>query len=133
MNHKMDNVVKAWWLEALRGDEFTQGTRFLRADNDNDPEGHCCLGVLCELHRRRTGDGQWVEATDSDGRLVYEYRTSSDKSETVLPIEVSRWAGLDGSNPSFIYPENEDYVSLANLNDQGSSFKRIADLIESEF
>lgn len=45
---KMDPVVKAKWLEALRSRKYKQGTGTLKR-LVNGSEQYCCLGVLCEV------------------------------------------------------------------------------------
>ena len=61
---------------------------------------------------------------------------SFDKEVEVLPDNVKEWAGLFGKNGSFsdeqINSDNE-YASLASMNDLGCSFKEIAKTIEKEW
>ena len=54
----MNPTIKAQWLEALRSGEYKQGREYLRQSN-KDTVLYCCLGVLCDLHRKATGTYQW--------------------------------------------------------------------------
>jgi hypothetical protein len=42
----LNEELKAKWIAALRSGEYTQIKGVLRGANG---EGHCCLGVLCEV------------------------------------------------------------------------------------
>jgi len=82
--------------------------------------------VLCDLHRRITGAGEWE---DNDN-----YRVGHETAIEFLPEAVCQWAGLD-SNPSLLNPDdtyNHHYTHLAAavINDSGKNFAQIADLIE---
>jgi hypothetical protein len=100
------------WVEALRSGEFKQARERLRKDR-----AFCCLGVACELYRRDTGLGTWNQ---------YGFKSPSDLSEDVLPIDVQRWLELAG--PSGQYATS----GLATDNDRGAPFEEIANTIESE-
>ncbi len=121
----MNADVKAKWLAALRGEleespgkPFVQGTGQLRADGR-----HCCLGVLCELYRRDTGRGGWGRSSEfEDG--------GRDSSVATVPHGVAVWAGFPARvRTPFIHALSR---SLADLNDNGSSFSDIADIIEAQ-
>jgi hypothetical protein len=120
----MHQHIKQLWVDALRSGNYQQGTRRLRSEN-----AYCCLGVLCDLYDRDQGGPGWDE----------EDQTYLDV-ELLLPREVAEWAGLiPVAQPETIIPgwfadvdlPQEDY-SLSNLNDNGSSFGEIADLIEQQ-
>jgi len=111
----MNNAVKQSWLRALRSGDYHQGTGALKAGNK-----FCCLGVLCDLHRKKFGE-DWVggqyEGTDS-----------------YLPPSVQEWAELDSENPlvcTTFDGEDGREVSLGELNDSGQAdFEDIATVIE---
>ena len=119
----MDARVKAMWLEALRSGKYQQAINQLRKD-----DGYCCLGVLCELHRKEHNK-QWTKNKRTDALEYCE--EASD-----LPEAVMEWAGLDESNPTVTVTltetECENESSLAYQNDQGMPFEEIADLIEQQ-
>lgn len=111
----MNQAVKKIWLAALRSDEYKQTTGSLRASG-----GFCCLGVLCELHRKETGAGHWAGQA---------YLTSDDISMlSVLPPMVSDWAGFGGE----LCPSDKSGIKLSHSNDHGSDFKTIAAIIERD-
>lgn len=127
----MEPTVKNKWIEALRSGEFKQWHGSLYDENF---DGYCCLGVLCELHAREFGE-LW------HGRSYYD-----EVSE--LPWEVQVWAGLRNDpivysthfDPSYV--RQNDMFTLTVLNDgmrrEGETLQRrldfneIADVIESD-
>lgn len=58
----MNSDIKKLWIAALLSGEYTQGRKVLRGADDT----YCCLGVLCDLHRKAVG-GKWCEV-DKDIR-----------------------------------------------------------------
>lgn len=114
----MNLDIKSDWVEALRSGNYKQSTTFLKTD-----EGFCCLGVLCDLHSKATGEGSW--------KGTFYVLESGDYSDEILPDAVRKWAGLERHNPSVLYAVDlSDTVS--ELNDSGTTFSRIADLIEAQ-
>jgi hypothetical protein len=126
----MKPEVKAAWIQALRSGEYQQGRNLLCHDDH-----FCCLGVLCDLHKKQTSAGDWV--TEGDGivdAIRMSYRTGKHKSPLSLPYPVVAWAGLDGTEPTV------DGIGLSRLNDglwtdgmlevRARTFSEIADLIE---
>jgi hypothetical protein len=101
--------IKELWVAALESGEYRQGEKALHYEN-----WHCCLGVLCDLHAQETGS-EWENRTVGG-------RSYLGESE-VLPPEVTVWAGLDSDNPTV------DDLYLADLNDDGTPFPNIAQLI----
>lgn len=110
----MNGEVKAKWIAALRSGEYEQGRNFLREEGS-----YCCLGVLCELHAKETGN-EWTIGELYLGEKYF------------LPAEVQKWAGIDDRNPCFA--DKDGHASfLSDLNDAGRSFKWIANIIEENF
>jgi len=104
----MDKRIKKKWIAALRSGEYAQGKdRLLTSTEEVDK--FCCLGVLCDLHARETGDG-W------DG-VIYNGK------EFLPPPVVLKWAGIE-EDPLI------RGLFLSGYNDSGRSFKRIANLID---
>lgn len=109
------------WIKALRSGKYRQAsTRLARRDIDGNV-GYCCLGVACELYRKETGDGRWIENT---GYFIFDDGTG-DEDHNYLPRGVSKWLGTIAGNPVLFGNR-----TAAGLNDNGSSFKEIADIIE---
>jgi hypothetical protein len=120
----MRKDIADMWVSALRSGEYAQTKQFLRKGG-----GFCCLGVLCDLHQRRTNAGEWE---DVEGRLEAAYVCSLDEdnySRTCLPEDVYEWADC-APDPSAA----EVGLPLAVLNDDhGYTFDLLADLIEEHW
>jgi hypothetical protein len=96
------------WVAALRSGKYKQVKERLT----NGKGGYCCLGVACKLKslpRFRYG-------------LSYFYSSVAHNNDLLLPREIRQDIGLDE------YFQTE----LSSMNDEGSSFKEIADYIERE-
>src|ERR1043166_1230668 len=117
----MNVVVKQRWLQDLRSGNFPQGKKSLRQETVYGIL-YCCLGVLCERHRQEAHTGSWRNK-------VYAFPDRSG-SDVFLPYEVRDWAGLDEADP-MVSIEGE-LRSLSDLNDNGYTFEKIADLIEAQ-
>jgi hypothetical protein len=118
----MDEDVKAKWLDALRSGEYEQAEGALHVI-EGGKEKFCCLGVLCDL---AVQEGVDVTVRKEPGESSWKY----DRENGVLPRSVQRWAGLDAENPSVFHEGDID--GIAALNDQGSTFDVLADLIEEQ-
>jgi hypothetical protein len=100
------------WLKALRSGRYAQTTGVL-----HDKDGYCCLGVACAVYNKthkkkvRFGEGYEVLSLQEDKSCV------------------RHWLGLQ--NPHGRYFQEDKSIILANLNDQWITFKKIADIIES--
>lgn len=106
--------VKKEWIDALRSGEFKQATGHLKTDS-----GFCCLGVLCELYRRKHG-GQWSLNN------TFEYHSAT------LPHSVKQWAGLIWIDP-LVDVDGGLKETLSYVNDAlRYPFIKIADLIEEQ-
>ena len=104
---KMNPKWKDWWLRALRGGLYEQGTSNLR----NKDNTCCCLGVLCDGVDPR----QWRL-----GRFSYKYGDDVRWAECYPPKAIEVKAGI-----------STDVIrTLANMNDNHMSFTQIADWIE---
>lgn len=113
----MKPEIKAKWLEALRSGNYEQGKGALRRQ-----QSFCCLGVLCDLHAKETGE-QWEEEAEAEHN-VRMYLGEPN----YLPEEVMEWAELQSPNP----PVGASNLFIANHNDQGKTFPEIANLIETD-
>ena len=119
MQHMTDDqrqVIRNW-ASALRSGEFQQGKGLLRHGGK-----YCCLGVLCELHRRETGGPKWT--WDS----LYGRESYLDERYG-LPEAVREWSGLPDSN----CPLPSQLCSAIGMNDSGATFAEIADAIEKDY
>ncbi len=111
----MNSKVKDLWLTALRSGTYNQTKSTLA-----NAEGHCCLGVLCDVAIKNGLDIS-VEV-NQDGEFIYDGETN------YLPESIQLWADIS-ENPSVTRDDgNEDFLSI--LNDYHLNFNEIADLIE---
>ena len=111
----MNPQIKQKWVDALRSGEYQQTQRYLRTDN-----GFCCLGVLCDLYGKENN----VEWNLVNNGHNYEFQ----EFESYLPSSVRKWADLEDPNPLV----NDEESTLVRLNDSGSTFEQIADVIEHQ-
>jgi hypothetical protein len=118
----MNQEVKEKWVAALRSGNYTQGTTVLRGPGNR----FCCLGVLCDLAVKA---GVIKDPVSPTRHIVYGKFTNTyyyAGNTQVLPDAVTEWAGLSSPN-GYIKTIRR---SLGSLNDSGTSFDKIADLIE---
>lgn len=115
----MNPQVKEKWLAALRSGKYKQTTGALHNKN-----GYCCLGVLCDLAIQESVVPMWARWGQAFRIRVDDKHWESDYEAACLPPAVVEWAGLESPNPTV------KGKSLAEANDSGIDFDRIADLIE---
>jgi hypothetical protein len=134
----MKQEIKKMWIDALRSGKYTQGhcqlikythhtnkreeiTIDIPTETELSVAKYCCLGVLCDLHRKVKG-----------GNLTFGWRGIFYAHGIGLPPEiVLKWAGLEFENPQIEY--NGKTYTLSELNDrQRLNFYQIADLIEQQ-
>lgn len=118
MAKKLTTQQKArrMWVKALRSGKYTQGQGQLKTTDE-----YCCLGVLCDLAVKHG---------------IIRSFNPGDPDLDHYP-EVMNWVGLTGPMGDFT-KRNGRTDDLASLNDgtlphtRKTSFKKIADVIESE-
>jgi hypothetical protein len=114
----MNPKVRTKWVKALVSGIYVQGEKRLRPHTDE----YCCLGVLCDLYHKETGNGQWQLTSNG-----YVFIDSQSATCDMLPADVVDWAGLDTTDP-----ELPDGNILSALNDGGIPFSEIAILIKGK-
>lgn len=139
----MNKRIKKLWVEALRSGDYKQGHYILKNIVENQEE-FCCLGVLSDLYFKEHLNEQWVK--DDDGLEAILVKEASYFENELLTNKIARWAKCD-IDPSVditnykhisnikkvLEKANENnMISLAVLNDCGSSFELIANLIEEQ-
>jgi len=107
------------WVNALRSKEYKQTKHSLRTTSDT----YCCLGVLCDLYAKDSGNNLWQENSP------YTNYTFDDHAGT-LPECVVKWAEINNTGT---YSFQGIETSLTVKNDQGFTFEQIAKLIEEHF
>lgn len=121
----MKPEIKAAWVAALRSGEYEQGRHRLHTKGQVK-DTFCCLGVLCDLAVKAGLPVPVVQQEDSaEGAQVVAY----DLCTEMPPSQVLRWAEGDSTALSV----GTDSATLANLNDTGSTFAEIAEIIEEKF
>ena len=107
------------WVEALRSGKYTEAQGCLRDEN-----GYGVLGVACEI----SGLGRW-EPRDDEWHWYIE-DPGIGAGVCSLPDGVQHWLGL-GDDEGF-YHTGDSYTTLADQEDDGMGFAKLADVIESE-
>ena len=115
------------WVDALRSNQYEQGTGSLCEDNK-----HCCLGVACEVYQKIVGDLEITKACGYDNKIEYNNDTN------FLPRRVIDWLGLDMDSPDSTISRGDDSTlntyGYVELNDSLSyTFNQIADVIEKQY
>ena len=111
----MKQDIKDKWVAALRSGEYPQTTGSLR-----DEEGYCCLGVLCDL--LKDDNEEWIKSERA-------YNILNDCG--LLPVKIQELAGMESTEGVFFEVGLE--LNLAELNDEGSTFVDIANIIEAHW
>jgi hypothetical protein len=138
--------VREKWVAALRSGEYTQGTRALNRDGK-----FCCLGILCDLYHKETGQGAWIVQPYIGDDKTLAFTTNPTDPDAVSPITGTRlytnhgmpplkvWDWAFASGDSQFYgtnlpdtSEEAALLDLANMNDKGATFTKIADFIETK-
>lgn len=117
---KLGPIQRAW-VRALRSGKYKQTTGVLTMLKEDKPAGYCCLGVLCDLAVKRK-----ITSVDFSGEYA---KYTDDLEESVVPEKIREWAALRCELGSL---ESDSDESLAHMNDNGTSFKEIAAIIEKE-
>jgi len=110
----MNKKLKTKWLRALRGGSYRQAQNTLVNDQGTR---FCCLGVLADIQ-----GCEWLPDTDNGGMIPISANGRKSwvcESNDFLPS--TRAGGLS----------SEAQEELATMNDDGKSFKDIADFIET--
>lgn len=107
MLKKLDLELKNKYLAALRSSAYKQGFYGLRSKDDH----YCCLGVLCDI----IAPDDWEEAACE----IFGDEYILHRGQDVMPDEHL----LDDVDTTW-------YGILSEMNDNGVSFKEIANWIE---
>lgn len=114
------------WVRALRSGKYNQGVGALH-QRDAGGSRLCCLGVACDLFAKSGGKLKISYSRQFDGTSKVHY----DDKFLTLPESVKDWLGLDTDTGGYLTPRNL-LTCLVDKNDEGSSFKQIALVIEKE-
>jgi len=132
MAEKLDPEFKAAWLEALESGEYEQGRRYLR-QNDS----FCCLGVaLNVLKKMGKLKDEWVPTDVNRGYTTFTYggsRSLPSREQMCLMhgLDPAKWS--ESEAPRLLYVDvGGSPRGLYGLNDDGLTFKQIAQLIREQ-
>jgi len=126
----MNKKIATRWVKALRSGKYKQGTDYLCKTEDGHTK-HCCLGVLTDMYQQECKRNKKkalsvkIISGSHPSYTVFTY----NKEDKVLPVAVKKWAGMKNRSGR-IETENE---CLAFMNDEGDSFKKIANFIEKNY
>jgi hypothetical protein len=127
---KMKPEIKKMWIDALRSDNYDQTQGHLCEMDINGVARWCCLGVLTDLAIKNGVDIDIERSAHFENILIF------DQSSEILSPSVMEWAGMESSSGDYTYDYYEgDYLTstLVEDNDNGQSFRQIADTIEMYF
>ncbi len=127
----INETVKGVWLAALRSGEYvkTEGVLFLKG-NDERPDCHCALGVLCE-EAVKAGVITADESAYGNDRFFPDGQPGAAR---LVPDAVAEWAGLgDFAEHEARVARNNDGGFGNDPGDGASSFEELADFIEERF
>ncbi len=116
---------KALWIQALRSGEYTQTRDFLHRNHCL-----CSLGVAADVAIEHGADAFWESLEDCDEMELVDHAGDDNLSDCVtashqcLTRAVRNWYGGETSVPI------ELWQAVANRNDNGETFKEIADFLE---
>lgn len=110
----LSKAMKTKWLKALRGRKYKQG---IHALNDTKEGTHCVLGVFCDLSTEVFAKGinrfnQTIYYCDECPGIL--------TSNTVPPMVKDA-------------PTSQQQIKITSMNDNGKTFKELADYIEKNF
>jgi hypothetical protein len=124
------NIAKIW-TKALKSKKYKQGRGCLcRITQDGQTE-FCCLGVLSDLYQKDQKKNKKKMLRVSFKNDVNDKIVQFANSKELLPRAVQKWAGIKSSDGSHFEKNTNDRYNLAEMNDNGWSFKDIADYIET--
>jgi hypothetical protein len=119
------NFMRAAWIKALRSGTYQQGRENLRTvkghprvrPDSKHPEGHCVLGVMCEVFFAFTPGWGWRWG-DGAG---YDHANLVPPYADLPPAPILEAFGMP---PGFAF-------DVAKMGDRGYTFTRLADHLEA--
>ncbi len=115
----MINDCAKQWVEALRSGVYEQCAGYMRFGDMYD-----VLGVACDVYAKSHPSTSWARPSDESPAYAFLERSWA------LPTEVKEWLKLSDSLGGFTVDIGCDHC-LADLSDDGWTFARLADFIES--
>lgn len=129
-------VNRKAWVDLLRSGQLKQGQYRLCSEDKNGKRCYCVWGVACKVFGD-TFSKPCRSATVLDDNTVYDsdFKTKHSDDVEVMPIQVARAMGLF-SPPltridEVILPRHGFISTLWIMNDDGTTFEELADIIEA--
>lgn len=118
MYPQMKKWARRLFMEALLGDKYVQGKGALRSiDVDSGAVLHCPLGVLCEELRCRFYPATYKDKEiEREARYVWRQEAAKARG-SYIPDGLAKAINLS-------FPAQ---YAIANMNDDGKTFKEIAE------
>jgi hypothetical protein len=123
---KLHPELKAKWIAALRSDDYKQ-TKGVLCSTKNGERAFCCLGVLTDILIK---ENQLSLTWNFNSEYFATASNANDSAAIALHPSIRKITGL---SPNGKLPKPHDNSALAHLNDNGYSFRQIADVIEKHF
>jgi len=117
--------IKQKWIDALRSGRYGQTQKVLCRRVDEGIH-FCAIGVLSDLYIQEIGKAEWVDWGDEVLDFVWEENFVRRETSGSVAYPVAQWAGL--YNGCTIL---DDVKKVIGLNDEGTSFPRLASYIET--
>ena len=110
------------WVKALRSGRYAQGKGQLLTTNHIDR--FCCLGVACDLFQPK---GYFEQVRHASGDNLWYFFDQGD------PPETGNWSTLPKSLQNELGLDDGTVCNLQNFNDEGKTFRWIANWLERKY
>ena len=123
------------WIKNLLSGKFTQAEgALMTSDDDSDPVvGHCCLGVLGRTYKIPKYKLLGTELLDPTMQKLCGIASEDGQPRRPDGQLIGGSIKFRVKNPATGKRETQRFDSLAQANDKGISFKRIARWIEKNY
>jgi len=125
---KLKPRIKKLWLDALRSGKYKQAEGTLRKEDGS----MCCLGVLCEVIRQDQKKGTWPKLNEEQSYHHQKFVFRGVGPDGLPPSTINTLVGMDIGNTEAKWGDQSMQLSAWN-DDEGKSFKQIAQIIEKNF
>lgn len=129
----MKKEIANVWSKALRSGKYKQGRAALASQREDGSWSYCCLGVLCEVGKRKGVDLEILKRERG-----YSVRKFYSGHDTDLPPEIKNWSGMESREGRY-KNKHGSIRSLTIFNDGNNkgvvsrSFEEIADIIDEHW
>ena len=118
------------WLELLESGEFKQGNSYLHTRDERDGDKYCCLGIavekVCNI----------LPTSTQDCVYIFIGHSGSMPPDAVEIMKFYTCTGTPKDQMNLTFDKRDqgkiNSKDLSYLNDYGSTFKEIADLVRND-